>query len=92
MIEGHFVAGEGVVLLEDVITTGGSAIRGAEVLQAAGLQVETIVVLLDREEGGREKMEAAGYSCHPILRLSEVVAVLAQTGRLAEAERETLGL
>lgn len=49
-----------VALLEDVVTTGGSSLKALEVLRAAGCEVAGIVALVDRLEGGREAIEAAG--------------------------------
>jgi orotate phosphoribosyltransferase len=60
-IEGYSVPGTRVAILEDVITTGEStmkAIRGAE---EGGFRVVQVAVLVDRQEGGRERVEAAGY-------------------------------
>jgi orotate phosphoribosyltransferase len=53
-------AGSRVAILEDVITTGGSTLKSAEKLRAAGYEVAGVIALVDREEGGREAIEAAG--------------------------------
>ncbi|OQX69681.1 MAG: orotate phosphoribosyltransferase [Sorangiineae bacterium NIC37A_2] len=50
-----------VALLEDVITTGGSSLKALEVLKARGAEIAGIVALVDRDEGGRETIEAQGY-------------------------------
>lgn len=52
--------GSRVAILEDVITTGGSTLKCAEKLRAAGYEISGVVVLVDRQEGGREAIEAAG--------------------------------
>jgi len=49
-----------VALLEDVVTTGGSSLKALEVLRDAGCEVAGIIALVDRQEGGREAIEAAG--------------------------------
>ncbi len=49
-----------VVLVEDVITTGGSTLKATEKLRSAGYEVVGVVALVDRKEGGRENLEAAG--------------------------------
>ena len=61
-IEGNdrLPSGARVALLEDVVTTGGSTLRAAAKLQAAGYEVSAVVALVDRLEGGREAIEAAG--------------------------------
>jgi len=56
-LEGEVKAGEKVVIIDDVITTGGSTISAIEKARAAGLIVERVIVLIDREEGGREEIE-----------------------------------
>jgi orotate phosphoribosyltransferase len=61
-IEGELQPGERVVVVEDVITTGAQAIKAAERLRAAGAEVVGILGVIDREEGGREAIEAAGFS------------------------------
>ena len=62
MIEGDksMRAGMRVAILEDVVTTGGSTLKCAETLRAAGLAVAGVVAIVDRLEGGREAIEAAG--------------------------------
>lgn len=66
-------AGDSVVMLEDVVTTGGSVLTACERVKAAGLNVIGICAVLDREEGGREKLEAAGYSLSAIFTRKELV-------------------
>lgn len=61
MIEGNFRSGMHVALFDDVITSGGSIIKGARQVEAEGGQVEVIMAVLDREEGGREAIESHGY-------------------------------
>ena len=56
----RLAAGASLVILEDVITTGGSTLKAVEKLRAAGYQVSGVVALVDRLEGGREAIEAAG--------------------------------
>lgn len=60
LIEGPFQAGDRVVVVEDVITTGGSALKAVEAVRAAGGTVVGVLALVDRQEGGREAIEAAG--------------------------------
>lgn len=61
-VEGNFSAGSPVVVVEDVITTGGSALTAIEAIREAGGSVMGILAVVDREEGGRAALEAAGYS------------------------------
>jgi len=65
-IEGNFRAGMRVALFDDVITSGGSIIKGAKQVEAEGGKVEVVMAVLDREEGGREAIESRGYRFQPI--------------------------
>ncbi len=72
LIEGPFVDGDNVVVVEDVITTGGSALKAVEAVRAAGGTVLGVLALVDREEGGREALEAAGLKVLTLVRASEL--------------------
>jgi orotate phosphoribosyltransferase len=74
LIEGPFREGDRVAVIEDVITTGGSALRAAEAVRAAGGVVAGVLALVDREEGGREALEAAGLPVFALARASDIVA------------------
>lgn len=84
-IEGAWEAGERVVIIEDLITSGGSTIQTAERLREAGLIVEDAIVLIDREQGGVEKLAAAGIRAHAVYRLGEVLDELVAGGQIDEA-------
>lgn len=90
-IEGEFNAGEQVVVLDDVITDGGSKLKAIEPLESAGLKVRDVVVLVDRQQGGKEELANRGYSLHSFLTLVELLTVLGQHGRVTvEQATETL--
>ena len=55
-VEGEYESGDRAVVLDDLITTGGSKLAAIEPLEAAGLAVRDVVVLIDREEGGRQDL------------------------------------
>ena len=76
LVEGPFREGDRVVVIEDVITTGGSALRAVEALRSAGASISGVLALVDREEGGREALEAAGLRVVSLTRASEIVACL----------------
>ena len=76
LIEGPFRSGDRVVVVEDVITTGGSAQRAAEAVRAAGGVVLGVLAVVDREEGGRETLQQDGLAVRALARLSEIVAEL----------------
>ena len=70
-IEGLFAPGERVVVIDDIITDGASKLEAIAPLEAAGLVVQDLVVLIDREQGGRELLAARGYQLHSVLGISE---------------------
>ena len=65
-IEGRFEPGECVAIVEDIVTSGGAAIQAAEALREAGLSVQDLYCVVDREEGGAEGTAAAGLSLFPV--------------------------
>ena len=75
-IEGDFEAGQTAVMLEDVITSGGSIVKAADTLREAGLKVRDVVVLVDREQGGHEKMVEIEVRLHAVLTISEILKTL----------------
>jgi orotate phosphoribosyltransferase len=67
-IEGNVEAGDAVVIVDDVLTTGGSVIKAIGIAREAGLEVLAVVVVLDRcEQNGRENIEKLGYPLYSIL-------------------------
>ena len=74
LIEGPFLAGDRVVVIEDVITTGGSALKAIEALRAAGATVLGVLAVVDRNEGGREAIEKTGVVVAALCQVDEVLA------------------
>lgn len=60
-VEGPDVAGRRVVVVEDTSTTGGSPLKAIEALEKVGAEIAAVAVVVDRDTGAREKIEAAGY-------------------------------
>ncbi len=81
-IEGNWQPGERVVVIEDLITSGGSIVKSAEQLRAAGLIVEHVIVLIDREQGGVENLAAAGIEAHSVFSVTTLARELITSGRL----------
>jgi orotate phosphoribosyltransferase len=67
-VEGELHPGERVLVVEDVVTTGSQSIQAARQLVRAGAQVEGIVAVVDREQGGSENITAAGFHFDALLR------------------------
>ena len=75
-VEGEFVAGEKVVVVDDVITTGGSTIKAIAAAEKLGLEVAKVVVLVDREEmNGRQNIEKHCPDVEALIERSEVMAL-----------------
>lgn len=71
--EKNLKAGMKVVVLEDVVTTGGSVLEAITRIESFGLQVLGVCVIVDREEGGREALEAKGYQLRSLFTKSELI-------------------
>ncbi|QPN64751.1 orotate phosphoribosyltransferase [Synechococcus sp. CBW1004] len=71
-------AGSRITVLEDVVTTGGSALKAVNQLREAGYVVEQVVAIVDRQEGGAEAMQAAGLGLRSLFLLEEVSAAQAE--------------
>jgi len=71
-IEGNFQPGHEVVVVEDVITTGGSARQAIGAVEAAGGSVAGVLAVVDREEGGREQLERSGVKVVALTTVSEL--------------------
>jgi orotate phosphoribosyltransferase len=76
LIEGPFRAGYRVVVIEDTITTGGSAKKAIDAVRAADGNVVGVLALVDREEGGREALEAEGVPVVALARASEIIPLI----------------
>jgi orotate phosphoribosyltransferase len=76
LIEGAFRAGDRVAVIEDTITTGGSAKKAIDAVRAAGGHVIGVLALVDRQEGGREALEAEGVAVVSLTLASEIVPLI----------------
>jgi uridine monophosphate synthetase len=81
-IEGIFQAGERVVVIDDLATTGESKFGAIEKLQSAGLIVEDVVVLIDRQSGAVESLAEAGYRLHAVFTLTDLLDYYAAHGSI----------
>ena len=71
-IEGNFSPGDSVVVVDDVITTGGSTIQAIDAIEEAGGRIAFVIALVDRQEGGRENIEKRGHKVVPIFTRAEL--------------------
>jgi len=79
-IEGQFVKGERVVVIDDIVTDGASKFEAIQPIEDAGLVVKDLVILIDREQGGAERLAARGYALHAILTISRCFDEWERTG------------
>lgn len=76
LLEGPFRQGDRVAVIEDVLTTGGSALRAIDAVRAAAGTVVGVLVLVDREEGGRQAIEKAGVPVVALVTASQIISAL----------------
>lgn len=75
-IEGTFEAGHTALVIEDVVTTGGSLLTAIKTMEDAGLVVRDVAVLVDREQGGQAALTDNGYRLHAVLTISQILDTL----------------
>jgi uridine monophosphate synthetase len=90
VIEGNFQQGDTIVVVDDILISGNSALEGAAKIKSVGLNVQDIVVFLDHEQGVKDRLREQGYRAHSVLTISEVTETLYQAGRIDEAQYEAL--
>jgi orotate phosphoribosyltransferase len=76
LIEGLLQKGDRVVVVEDVITTGASALRAIDAVTNAGGKVQGVLALVDREDGGRKTIEDKGYRVISLVQIGEILALI----------------
>ena len=86
LIEGIYEKGQNCLLVEDVITSGKSLVETIDEVENEGIKVSDIVVVLDRQQGGKEKLEAKGYTVHSLFNISEVVEILRAVNYIDDEE------
>lgn len=86
-VEGVWAVGQRAVIIEDLITSGDSILQAIASLKAEGLQVQDAVVLIDREQGGKEELAEQGYQLHAVMTLRHLLAVLESNGRIDARQR-----
>ena len=84
VIEGKYVPGQTVVVVDDLITHGTSVIETASKLRDAGLMVHDAIVLLDRKQGGRERLRQRGLNLIAILEIETLLNYLMAHGKIEE--------
>ena len=73
LIEGNLTEGDRVVIVEDVVTTGGSVIKAINAVRNLGAVVKKVIVIVDREEGVEQQFKKMGIEYRPVFRISELI-------------------
>ena len=84
-IEGRFEPGDQVVVIDDIVTDGASKFEAIAPLEEAGLVVKDLVILVDREQGGAERLAARDYALHAVLTISQCFDALERAGAVDAA-------
>ena len=87
-IEGEYHAGETIVIIDDLATTGGSKFEAIEKLTGAGLIVKDVVVLIDRQSGAKEFLKQAGFAMHAVLTITQLLDYWEKTGKVEKDKIE----
>ncbi len=89
-IEGDWKPGDKVAIIDDLVTKGDSKIEAIEQFKAAELEVVGFYLLIDREMGGKELVEKAGYSVDIAMTMTEVFDILLAEGKLDKTQHDTM--
>ena len=88
LVEGAYLENESILLIDDLITKGHSKIEAIAPLVAAGLKVNDILVLIDRQQGGAGELANLGCRLHAVLTLTQLLDVLVRRKKIAPEKRE----
>ncbi len=89
-VEGIWQEGESVLVVDDLITDGGSKLETFTTFENQGLRISDVVVLIDREQGGKERLEKKGYHLFSIISIFEILDRMKETNRIVESEYQNI--
>ena len=84
------VKGENVLFFDDVVTEGLSKVEGIKPLEELGARVEHILVVVDRQQHGKEKLEKLGYRVHALARITELAQRLVEDSKISKEQGEAV--
>jgi len=87
---GEVEKGENILFFDDVVTDGASKLQGLKPLQELGAKIETILVVIDREQGGRENLEKLGFKFGAVATLSELVNALLRSRKITKEQANVI--
>jgi len=82
--------GDNILFFDDVISEGLSKIEGVKPLQELGANVQHLLVVVNREQGGKESLEKLGFKVHALAEISEVVNALLHTGKISKVQADAV--
>jgi uridine monophosphate synthetase len=85
-IEGVFKEGQTALIIDDLITTGGSKFETVEPFEASGLKIKDFIVLVDREQGGARLLSEKGYNLYSVIGVNELLDILKEEGKLEDGD------
>jgi uridine monophosphate synthetase len=84
-IEGEYKSGETIVVIDDMVTNGDSKIEAINQFKPEGLQVKDVVILIDREQGGKQNLAEQGYRLHSVMTINEALDAIYKHGLVEES-------
>ncbi|MEH0007917.1 MAG: orotidine-5'-phosphate decarboxylase [Flavobacteriales bacterium] len=88
MVEGVYEKGQGCILVEDVVTSGKSLLETIDELECAGIVIKSVLVVIDREQGGKKRLREKGYDIHALFTITEAVGVFSRYAKIDKATAE----
>jgi uridine monophosphate synthetase len=82
--------GESILFFDDVVSEGLSKLEGIKPLEELGAHVKHLMVVVDREQGGKENLEKLGYKVHALAKISELVNCLLQSENISKEQADTV--
>jgi len=89
-VEGLLMPGDRILLVDDLITTGTSLLGAADAVTAEGAVVKNVLVLIDREEGGKQALSKLGIKLHYLLKISEAAKTLYEVGAIEQEQLKAI--
>jgi orotate phosphoribosyltransferase len=86
IVGGEVVKGEHILFFDDVISEGLSKLEGIKPLEELGAYVKNVMVVVDREQGGKENLEKLGYKVYALAKISEIVSCLLKSARVSKEQ------
>jgi orotate phosphoribosyltransferase len=86
----EIVQGDSVLFFDDVVSEGLSKLEGIKPLEERGARVKHLLVVVDREQGGREHLEKLGYRVHALAKISELVTSLYQSKSISKEQADAV--